>query len=185
VIPEEVIDGYLGNLLGTSEPGQTIHHLLLATADPADLTALGFPEPDKLEVSIYAIAPTGDVNADRFVAQTIAAAVTETQRSGAMVYFAGLAMEVHAVIADGSEVTENLARRLQADRKLEEHPGVVEVTFLYAACRDGRRWTGRHVLTGPKAGAISGPTVRVGKLASQEDGQHQWLVRLAVGLTLA
>jgi hypothetical protein len=184
VIQDEVIDGYLDNLFGSSEPGQTMHHMLFATAGAADRTALGLPTPDGLKVTYYAIAPTEEVDADQFVAQTIVAAIAEARQKDAVVYFAGLAVEGYAVIDDGTELTENLARRLQADRKLEEHPGAVEVTRLYAACRDGRRWVGEHHLTGPKAGTVSGPQVRVGALARQEGGLHQRLVRAAVGLGL-
>lgn len=182
MIPDDVIENYLSNLFGRSEPGQVIHHLLFATAEPADHTALGLPDPGKLKVAIYAIAPTGDVDADRFVSQTIMAAIAEAHRNKTAVHFAGLAMEAHAVKDDGTEVTGNLARRLVADRKLQEHPGAVEVTRLYAACRDGRRWTGEHILTGPKAGTISGPRLRVGALAPQESGPQQRLVRAAVDL---
>lgn len=183
MISDDVINGYLGTLLGNSDPGQVIHHLLIAAAEPADRTALGFPDPNKLGVSVYVIAPTGGVDAaDQLVAQAIRAAVVEARQNNRVIYFAGLAMEVYAVEDDGTEVTENLARRLTADRKLEEHPAAVEVTRLYAACRDGRRWTGEHFLTGPKAGTVWGPKVCVGALTARESGLHQRLVREVVGL---
>ncbi|HCU49983.1 MAG TPA: hypothetical protein DGG94_09325 [Micromonosporaceae bacterium] len=182
MIPDEVIEGYLGMLFGNSEPGQLLHHLLVATAAPADHTALGFPQTDKLKVTIYAIAPTGDVDAGQFVAKTIRTAIVEARRGETVPYFAGLAMEVHTVDDDGNEVTENLARRLGADRKLQDHPAAVEVTLLYAACRDGRRWVGEHLLTGDRAGTVVGPEMRVGAIGPQESGTHQRLVRAAVGL---
>lgn len=183
MIPDATIEKYLGSLFGVSEPGQNFHHLLLARgAERGAIGALGLPDPDKLEVRWYAIAPTDEVDAELFVNQTIAVAAMEAQANEAVIYFAGLAMEVYAVDDDGTEVTENLARRLKNDRKLQEHPGAVEVTRLYAACRDGRRWTGEHYLTGPQAGAISGPTVRTGRLTAEESGFDRRLIRHAVGL---
>lgn len=182
MISDDKIEGYLDTLFGHSDPGDVMHHLLVASAEPADHNALGLPNPDKLAVTLYAIAPDNTVNADQFVSKTIAAAIAEAHDKQATIYFAALAMEVHAVAADGNEATENLARRLGADRKLQEHPAAVEVTRLYAACRDGRRWTGDHILTGPRAGTIDGPQVRVGVLRRREIGPQQRLIRLAVGL---
>lgn len=179
MIPQDVIDGYLSSLFGRSEPGQTMHHLLVATANPADGSVLGIPN---LEVAVYAIAPTGDVDAEQLLAETIMTAIVWARRKGAVVHFAGLAMEVYTIADDGNEVTENRARLLLAERRLQEHPDAVEMTRLYAACRDGRRWTGGHILTGPKAGTVSGPHARVGGIAPQEKGMHQRLVRAAVGL---
>lgn len=183
MIPDDLVGEYLATLFGRSEPGDRLHHLLLATAEPDGHTALGLPDPARHRVTFYAIAPDGgDEDAELFVAKTITAAVVHAREAGATAYFAGLAMEVHAVVDDGNEVTENLARRLHADRKLAEHPSVCEMTWLYAACRDGRRWTGQHYLAGPKAGTICGPTLRTGALTPQEAGTHQWLIRLAVGM---
>jgi hypothetical protein len=183
VIPDEVIERYLGTLFGNSEPGQTLHHLLFATADKADHTALGLPRADKLKVTMYAIAPTADVDAAQFVAQTIRKAIADVRQSQTLPYFVGLGMETHAVVTDGNEVTENLARRLHADRQLQEHPAAVEVTLLYAACRDGRRWVGEHFLTGDEAGRVVGPQLCAGAVGPQESGIHKRLIRAAVGLT--
>lgn len=169
------IDGYLTVLFGHSEPGQTIHHLLVAATEP------GVDRPD---VSVFGILPTEDVNPEEFIAQTIAVAILEAMKAGRSIHFAGLAVEAHAVFYpdDGNEVTENLARRLHADHKLQEHPEAVEVTRLYAAARDGRRWVGEHFLTGPYAGRVSGPTVVAGRFVEVERGLHQRLVRAAVGI---
>lgn len=182
MIPDELIEGYLASLLGNSEPGQALHHLMFATAAAADLTPLGIPQTDKLKVHIYAIAPTADVDAGRFITQTIQTAIVEARQRQTLPYFAGLAIEAHTVADDGTEVTENLARRLGADRQLQDHPAAVEVTLLYAACRDGRRWIGEHILTGAEAGTIVGPELRVGAPGPQESGIHKRLVRAAVGL---
>lgn len=179
MIPQDVVDGYLGALFGNSEPGQTIHQLMIAAAQPDGRGALGIPE---LGVTLYAIAPDGDVDTDQFIARVITTAVREAQQKQSVIHFAALVLEIHAVNDDGNEVTENLARRMQADRKLQDHPGAVETTLLYAACRDGRRWVGTHVLTGPRAGTVVGPELRLGALARDERGRHTWLVRTAVGI---
>lgn len=184
MIPDDVIEKYLSTLFGNSEPGAVIHSLLVVAADPADHTALGFPDPEKLQGTFYAIAPDETVDADQFVSQAITAAAVQAQKDATVIHFAGLAMEAYTVADDGCEVTENLARRLTADRKLSEHPAAVEVTMLYAACRDGRRWGGEHYLTGPKAGTKSGPQVWVGPLAPQERGSRKRLIRAVVGLSL-
>lgn len=183
MISDDLIETYLNNLFGSSAPGDDIHSLVFSVADDfAGRTALGVIPSDKVEVRFHAIVPTVEVDGDHFIAQTITRAIAEAQADKKVVHFAGLAIEANAVVDDGSEVTENRARRLMADRKLQEHPAAIELTRLYAACRDGRRWTGEHYLTGPKAGTIDGPHLRMGGLAPEEVGPHQWLVRLAVGL---
>ena len=182
MIADEAIEKWLRNLFGRSQPGDEIHNLLVATAAAADLNALGLPPRDKLHVTFYAIAPVA-TDGDQYVAQAIRDVIAEAKHKAVLPYFAGLAMEVHSVEDDGDEVTQNLARRLGADRRLPEHPRVVEVTWLYAACRDGRRWTGVHILTGRHAGKIVGPRLRTGPIvAAQESSVHQRLVREAVGL---
>lgn len=179
MVTSEQVDGYLACLFGRSDPGQEFHQLLVAHADPAGRTALGMPT---MQSSIFAIAPTQDVDAAAFVSQCIRRATTTIRESGHVIHFAGLAMEVWTVADDGTKATENRVRRLLADRKLQEHPAAVEVTQLYAACRDGRRWVGTHLLTGPRAGAVLGPQVRTGPFTPGESGPHQRLIQLAVGL---
>lgn len=182
VIPDDVIERYLSNLFGTSDPGAALHHMLTASAVSNAHTALGLVDPGQLRMTFYGIAPDGNMDTDQFIAQMIMSAVTEARRNEAVIHFIGLARELYAIIDDENEVTQNLARRLKADRKLEEHPAAIEMTLLYAACSDGRRWTGEHFLTGPKAGTIAGPHLRVGALAPQERGSLQRLIRTAVGL---
>jgi hypothetical protein len=185
VIPDEVIENYFSVLFGRSEPGQELHHMLISAAPHGELNALGLPPRDKLQVSMYAIA--GDVEsaagAEEFVHTTIRAAYTDLYQSGLKPFFAGLAMEMVAVDVGGDEVTENLARRLAAEDKLEEHPAAVEVTLLYAACRDGRRWAGEHVLTGPRAGTVLGPTLLSEDVKPEENRMRNRLIRRVVGLT--
>lgn len=182
MITDEVIDGYLAIVFGHSEPGQTLHNMIFASSPAAENTALGLPGTGQLAVTIYAIAPTQEVDADKFMALTIRAAIAEAQKNRMVPYFAALGAEAHGVDDDGNEVTDNLARRLHADRQLQNHPAACEVTMLYAACRDGRRWTGKHYLTGPKAGTIIGPNLQSGPVTAKEKGIHQRLIRAAVGL---
>ena len=180
IITDDVIEDYLKALFGRSSPGDVLHHLFVAAAEPGHRSPLGLVQPDKLHGTLYAIAPDAS-DTEQFIARTIAAAGVEAHQSGRVIHFAGLAMEIHKVLLAGDdEVAENQARRLKADRKLQEHPSAVEVTRLYAACSDGRRWVGEHFLTGPTAGTIIGPELRVGGLAHDERAPHQRLVRMLV-----
>lgn len=182
-IPDDVIADYLGALFGRSSPGDVLSHLYAAAADPGDVGPLGLVDPAKLYGTIYAIAPDAGVESvDAFVLKVIAAAAAENAACGRVVHFAALALEAHtAYVPESDEVAHKLARRLHADGKLPEHPNAVEVTMLYAACRDGRRWIGRHVLTGPTAGTITGPDLRVGPLADDERASpFQRAVRMLV-----
>lgn len=184
MIPDDLLDGYLKGLLGESEPGDAMHRMFVVTADPAGYNALGLPEPGKLSLAVYALALDADSDADEFIGQAILAAMVEADNKGTVIHFAGLAKEIFGVPDSGDEASENLARRLQADGKLHQHPDVAEVTRLYAASRDGRRWTGQRVVTGPDAGSVSEPRPRVGRLADQEIGLHQRLIRAAVGIKI-
>ncbi len=183
MIPKELVDEYLGVLFGNSEPGQTMHHMLVAVAESAAGSALGFLRADKLEVWMFAIAVVGPDRVEEFIAKTIADATEAARVQGKVPYFVGLTLERHLVVfADRDEVTENRARRMVADQQLHEHPEAVEVTQLYAASRDGRRWSGVHFLTGEQAGKMAGPFLREGPIAAEEDATPQRLVRAMVGL---
>jgi hypothetical protein len=180
VIPEDVIDGYLSSLFGSSEPGTTLHTLVIAQTKPGVSTgALGLPE---LETTLYAIDAGPDITAEEMVSQVIFKAIHEARETGAVLHFVGLGLEVHIVRADDNEIAENRVRVMHADRKLHEHPAAVEATVLYAACRDGRRWSGTHTLTGPEAGNKVGPVVRAGAVVPGETGALQKLIRTAVGI---
>lgn len=183
VIADDTITDYLGSLLGASSPGDTMHHLLVVAADPGrPRTPLGLLEPDALNATLYAIAQDDSVDAQQFIGKVIIGAAVDAHRAGLVIHFAALAMEAYTVwLPDGSdEAAENLARRLSADQKLQEHPSAVEMTQLYAACSDGRRWLGSHVLTGPPAGEIVGPDLRVGGLAHDEREWYQRMIRTLV-----
>jgi hypothetical protein len=182
-IADDMITDYLSSLLGTSSPGDTMHHLLVVAADPGrPRTPLGLVEPDALKATLYAIAQDDTVDAQQFIGKVIIGAAVDAHRAGLVIHFAGLALEAYTVWLpnDGDEAAENLARRLSADHKLEEHPSAVEMTKLYAACSDGRRWLGSHALTGPPAGKIDGPELRVGGLAHDEREWYQRMIRTLV-----
>ncbi len=185
MIATDVVDKYLRTCFGNSEPGDTMHHLLVAEANPNARGPLGQVDPDELRVTIYAIAPVGpDIKPEDFIAQTITAATVQAHQRGHVIHFAALTKEAHVVICDGNdEVMENRSRRMLADRQLEQHPLAVEASILYAAASDGRRWGGTHTLTGPDAGQVAGPTEIVGPIRRSELGIHERLIRMAVGIS--
>ncbi len=183
MIPDEKINDLLHVYFGESTPGDELHHLVLATTAPDEVNALGLPDPDKMRMSVFAIAPVGsEEDPGRFVAKSIIGATVEMAQRRHVVHFAVLTMEIHTIPKDGNEVTENRARRMSADNVLHEHPDAVEATQLYAACRDGRRWHGQHILTGPHAGTVIGPELLHGPITDDEDALWPRLVRQAVGI---
>jgi hypothetical protein len=165
---------------GGSSPGDELHHLVLGVSTP---TALGVPD---LGVHVFAIAPADLTEpAEMFVARTIVAAAVETAPKG-QIYLAALTIETHAVHMpeDRDEVTENRARRMRSDERLQDHELAVEQTMLYAAVRDGRRWHGSHYLTGPEAGVVDGPhATGPGERVDADYGMPcSQLIRRTVGL---
>lgn len=143
---------------------------------------LGTPQ---LVTELCAIAPTYD-NANtnaRFTRQAIISAVAKQQQQPVL---AVLTMEVFDVcLPPGTdEVAKNQARVLHARGRLGEHQAATEVTMLYAAAADGRRWTGTHHLTGPRAGEQDGPTSQLrGTRSREDDGPMARMIRAAVGLS--
>lgn len=174
------IGQWLDTLFGHSEPGAAMHHLLLAVTGPAGRDALGLPAPAEIEVTICAIAPVNESarDAEDFVTRAIGAAIIDTVRKGSTIHFAGLAME--NLVATGSRAEMAEAQRTLATGGLENHPGVIEATHLYAAARDGRRWAGVHLLTGPEAGRKEGPTLHTGPLLATEHSVRRAMLRAAV-----
>lgn len=129
--------------------------MVLACAPPNGFGPLGLPDESKLDVSVYGLAPTfrddgtnhtHDVQA--FTARVIAAAAAEHRAKRNTPLFVGLAQEMFMLHAD---YMDERARALQDKGHLHEHPDAVEATFIYAAASDGRRWRGRHFLTGARA----------------------------------
>lgn len=181
-LPEDTVTTYLNMLFGSSEPGDAIHHLLVAALPIGEYTPLGLPDYAKLEVTFFAIAPVPPVDPEEFITRSIVAAISQHVLDEKIVHFMGLATELLEVVHSGSEISNDLAEKLHTERRLDEHPSVEEVTRLYAAARDGRRWWGRHILTGLTAG-VTGPVTLVGGLDADYESQHPQakLIRAAVG----
>ena len=184
-ISEETIMFHLDLLLANSEPGAALHHLHVIAAPAGAVTPLGLPDPAALAVTVYAIAVTDDVNVtvEEFVAKVIATAAVEAAKKDQSILFAGLAQEAWVVVKRDGKF-DDLAMRLQSQGRLSEHPDASEVTVVYGACRDGRRWRGRRWLTGPKAGTTERADLLVGRPNPYESqgiaGAH--LVRRLVGI---
>lgn len=160
MLSEDTIMRHLDNLLSSSEPGAEIHHLHVVEAPLGAVGPLGLFDEEKTRVCVYAILPTGDVDPEEFAMQVVVSAAVEADKRNNVVVFAGLSQEM---VGLKNEDVDDLARRIRAEnRSLIEHPKAFEATVLYAACRDGRRWTGRRFLTGDLAGTTEGVETLVG-----------------------
>lgn len=157
MLSEETIMRHLDRLLSSSEPGAELHHLYVVEAPMGAVGPLRLLDEEKTHLSVYAILPTGNVDPERFTMQVVVAAAVEADKRDNVIVFAGLSQEVFAV-----EGMDDLGRRLGAEHRLGEHPRAVEMTMVYAACRDGRRWTGVRWLTGERAGTTGNVRTLVG-----------------------
>lgn len=168
---------HLESLLSTSTAESSLHHLHIVSGP---VGPLGMPDPEKLQVTIYAIAPDETVNAGRFICKTIAAAAVNSAQADHVIVFAGLSQEVWAVVdTDTPELVQDLVRQ----GRLREHPDAIDVTMVYAACRDGRRWTGRRYLSGPRANTTDDVKLLVGPPDHTEASRPAKMVRSLVGMT--
>lgn len=140
-----------------------MHHLHVLAAPPGAVGPLGLPDETQIKATIYAIAPDESVSVGEFIAKVVMAAAVEAHDAGTVVLFAALGQEVWTV-----SPMDELARRLGGEGRLSEHPDAAEVTLVYGAARDGRRWRGRHWLTGPKAGTTEDIEPLVGRPQPQE-----------------
>ena len=146
-------------LLTASEPGDALHHLHAVAAPEDGIGPLGVADENKLRPSVYVIAADRDAEpVERFLRKTFIAAGIEHTRKGEVILFAALSQEGGVV-----DPVDGLSRRLLTTGRLQEHPDVAEVTMVYAAARDGRRWRGRRWLTGPKAGVTEDVRLLVGR----------------------
>lgn len=148
MIPEDMITRHLNMLLHDSEPGAEMQYLhVVSTPNGAASGPFGIPEESKLEVVIAAIVP--DVPTPQEVPNWIRKACVgiyaKHVNEGKTIMFAAVGQEVWTAAND------ELCRKLQAGGSLSEHPEAAEVTIVYGACRDGRRWRGYRYLTGPNA----------------------------------
>lgn len=166
----------LSMYFGLSDPGDIMHHLVVAR--PTRPNAFGFPDLNTLELSVVAIAPAGEGTPEDLIASALLRAAGKGP-----VWGAALTMETHQVVVDTrDEVAENRMRRMRADRQLDQHPDAVETTTLYAACADTRRWWGTHWLTGPDAGTVDGPNLLEGPPTVWDRGDLSRLIRRTVGI---
>lgn len=178
-VPDSDILGHLEWLLESSVPGSAMHHLVVVSA--AGVGPLGVAGPDQLGADVYAIAPVGPVDVEDFIERTIVSAAAEQAGQGRTMMFAALGKEHWSV-----QAPDVRARRLMAQGRLDEHPDAREVTSVYGACRDGRRWRSRRWLTGPKAGQSEDVVMMVGRPDPGEGGPiggAAVLLRRMVGLT--
>jgi hypothetical protein len=148
-IPEDMITKHLNYLLESSDPGDSLHHLITVSV-PVDepVGPLGLPEESKLAVSFFAIAADDcDGSIEDFIIKVLAGAAVNHFESRQTILFAALSQEVWAV-----ENMDAATRKMIDAGRLHEAPGAAESTVVYGAARDGRRWRSRRWLTGPKAG---------------------------------
>lgn len=156
-IPEEMIMGHLNHLLGSSDPGDSIHHLYVVSAPAGAVGPLGLVPEDRLALYVYAIAPDSSVDVEQFVAKVVVSAAVSAVKEGRVALFAAMSQEVWAV-----EPMDAEGHRLLAEGRLGEHPRVADLTVVYGVCQDGRRWRGRRWLTGEKAGQMEDVDLLVG-----------------------
>lgn len=169
-IPEEMITLFINSML-TSEPGDIMHRLTVVAA-PA-FGPLGLPVEEKLKTSMYAIAPI-DGGAVDLVVKSIARAFTDHHERSETILFAALGQETWTVARRDTAREAAVARRLHREGRLSEHPDAQEVTFVYAVCRDGRRWRARRAVTGPGAGEPCDVELLVGRPDKKEAFGAPW-----------
>lgn len=184
-IGEDLIMHHLDWHLSQSEPGSMLHHLSALRAPADAVSPFGGVDPAQLGTYMYVVVPDGDTPAEDMIARVVMAATVEAHRDGHVIHFAALSQEMWWVSADEDNEDSRLGRRLLAEgRPLSEHPNSAEVTVIYAACRDGRRWRGRRWLTGPQAGQTQEAELLVGSPRRGESHgvSSERLVRGMVGL---
>lgn len=168
--------------LTQSDPGDTLHHLSLLRAPADAIGPLGTLDEDQLQTHIWAIDASGpNTSVDAMIAQSTLGALADATREGDIVHFAVLSQETWVV----KSIDLDQARQERAKyATLAEHPDSMEVTMIYAAARDGRRWRGRRYLTGPQAGQTENVDLLVGppRRGESQGIAAEQFVRLMVGL---
>lgn len=165
MIPEDMITRHLNMLLHDSKPGAEMQYLhVVSTPNDATSGPFGIPEESKLEVVIAAIVP--DAPTPQAMPAWIRKACTgiyaKHVNEGKTVMFAAIGQEVWTAPND------ELCRRLQASGSLSDHPEAAEMTVVYGACRDGRRWRGYRYLTGPNASQTAEIAMLIGPSTWEE-----------------
>lgn len=161
-IPEEEITKQLNHLLTSSDPGDSYAHLHVVAAPAAPAT--GEPDIDKRETSVYVLACDNTMDPREMYILAIAKAAVDHTERGFVVLFAAFKQELLSV-----DPFDDEARRLiSTGGTLEDHPNVGELTAVYAAARDGRRWSATRWVTGPNAGDTEAFTTITGTPAPHE-----------------
>lgn len=164
-IPDEEIDKHLKFLLNNSDPGDTLDAITVVAAPRGPD---GEPDVDKAQTYVFVLACDDSMKPSDFAVVTIANAAVRYEEEGKVPLFAALKIEAWSV-----EPFDELAQQLRAaGRPYSEHPNAGEITIVYAAARDGRRWDGRRWLTGPHAGTTEGPTQFTSDIHHDEGPGH-------------
>jgi hypothetical protein len=130
-IPEDAIMFQLGMLIGDTD---TSHYLHVVATEP------GAPDGE-FGTAVYVIDPVKDgAPAADGITTTITQARLDHDRRGATIHFIALNQRMWIVPA---ERADPMAHQLQHEGWLSEHPHAAEVSVVYAAARDGRRWRSR------------------------------------------
>lgn len=180
MIPQDLIDKCLRQLLDNPSPGDTLHTMVVVTEDPAERARLGFIDPDKLDVDVWMLNPCRAMSPDQLFSDTAKRIVVQTILEKRLLHFAGLGV-VGEMLATPIPEGVNADDVPPVDPR--GHPDAVQAVVLLAACRDGRRWSGWRFLDGPQAGKQAGPELHATKrLASPERVSVAKIVRSMVGL---
>jgi hypothetical protein len=174
---DNVINGIF-RMFGDSKPGDSIHNLIVVAADRSG----------KFHTSVYAIVHTPDTTLGWLLSSTFNMAANSTAKDGHTTVFAMLSLEINTTkfpqgIDEASVAERERQLQMRAQHRLDEHEHSREVTMMYSAAADGRRWTGWYEITGPNAGSKTGPTELTGPVTKQEIGLQHRLVRRLVGNT--
>lgn len=161
-IPEEMIISQLGLLLDQGDADSRMHHMHVVAAKPGALGPLGLPAEGALGTSVYAMFfdQDGPGGIEKWITKTIARSRFEHERRGDTILFVALSQSMWMVDEEHFDV---LARKLMHEQRLYEHPHVADVTIVYGAARDGRRWRSRRWESGPKEGTTDQVELLVGR----------------------
>jgi hypothetical protein len=173
---DKVIDNCMMNF-GTSEPGAWISYLYVVTT-----------EADKTDpmICVGAIAPQSPNEDAGLMESFIKQQKEEARKKNRLVSYVMMILETTILTVDvrsseDEKKIDDVGLLLQQHR-LHEHKESCEVTLMYAACTDGRRWFGKHDLTGPTASQKLGPKLMTGPLASEEKYSRFGFIRGIVGI---
>jgi hypothetical protein len=149
----------LNYLLGLDDPDSMLHHMHVVAAAAAGIGPLGLPLQGELGTSVYTMM-VDEPDVENWIIRTIARAELEHRRRGETPQFVALNQSMWWV---ETEHFDPLARKLMHEGRLHEHPHVIDMSLVYGAARDGRRWRGRRRLSGERAGELDQVELLVGR----------------------